>query len=192
MANASRPITLTLRMPPSRNEDPANRPGTAAEIIGPLAAIALTASHTPGIPGTGDPSGGAGQAAADIRRRAARPEPTPRPSRCLLVCGRDARPSGPVRHLRRPPAADQPSHRDYTEGARETIRDDRIAKFFDADLDAKSQWPDPWLSLNPFFADGASVTDLVTEDWLHPECANIFQTGKSDTATTCDGNPPLR
>ena len=79
-------------------------------------------------------------------------------------------------------------YRDYTEGAA-VIRDDRIAKFFDADLDAKSQWPDPWLSLNPFFADGGSVTDLVTEGWLHPECANIFQTGKSDTATTCDGSP---
>ena len=69
------------------------------------------------------------------------------------------------------------------------IRDDRIAKFFDADLDAKSQWPDPWLSLNPFFADGGSVTDLVTEGLLLPECASIFQTGKSDTATTCDGKP---
>ena len=61
-------------------------------------------------------------------------------------------------------------YRDYTEGAA-VIRDDRIAKFFDADLDAKSQWPDPWLSLNPFFADGGSVTDLVTEGLLHPECA---------------------
>ena len=69
------------------------------------------------------------------------------------------------------------------------IRDDRIAKFFDADLDAKSQWPDPWLSLNPFFADGGSVTDLVSEGLLHPECAGIFQAGKNDTATTCDGRP---
>ena len=37
------------------------------------------------------------------------------------------------------------------------IRDDRIAKSIEEDLDAKSQWPDPWLSLNPFFADGGSV-----------------------------------
>ena len=79
-------------------------------------------------------------------------------------------------------------YRDYNKGAA-VIRDDRIAKFFDADLDAKSQWPDPWLSLNPFFADGGSVTDLVTEGLLLPECASIFQTGKSDTATTCDGKP---
>ena len=41
------------------------------------------------------------------------------------------------------------------------IRDDRIAKFIEEDLDAKSQWPDPWLSLNPFFADGGSVEDLA-------------------------------
>ena len=60
------------------------------------------------------------------------------------------------------------------------IRDDRIAKFVEADLDAKSQWPDPWLSLNPFFADGGSVTDLVGDGLLHPECAGIFQTGKTD------------
>lgn len=42
------------------------------------------------------------------------------------------------------------------------IRDDPIAKFMDEDLDSKSQWPDPWLSLNPFFADGGLVAGLVT------------------------------
>ena len=58
-------------------------------------------------------------------------------------------------------------YRDFTEGAA-VIRDDRIAKFMEADLDAKSQWPDPWLSLNPFFADGGSVTDLVGERTAAP------------------------
>ena len=64
-----------------------------------------------------------------------------------------------------------------------------IAKFMEADLDAKSQWPDPWLSLNPFFADGGSVTDLVDSGLLHPECARIFQTGKTPDGTVCDGRP---
>ena len=76
----------------------------------------------------------------------------------------------------------------FTEGAA-VIRDDRIAKFMDEDLDAKSQWPDPWLSLNPFFADGGSVTDLVGEGLLDPDCARIFQVGKTEGGTTCDGRP---
>ena len=66
---------------------------------------------------------------------------------------------------------------------------DLIAKFMEADLDAKSQWPDPWLSLNPFFADGGSVTDLVDSGLLHPECTQIFQSGKTSGGTVCDGRP---
>ena len=68
------------------------------------------------------------------------------------------------------------------------IRDPRIAKFMEADLDAKSQWPDPWLSLNPFFAGGGSVADLAGSE-LHPECARIFQAGKTSGGTVCDGRP---
>ena len=79
-------------------------------------------------------------------------------------------------------------YRAFTEGAA-VIRDPRIAKFMEADLDAKSQWPDPWLSLNPFFADGGSVADLVDSGLLHPECARIFQTGKTPGGTVCDGRP---
>ena len=79
-------------------------------------------------------------------------------------------------------------YRAFTEGAA-LIRDPRIAAFMEADLDAKSQWPDPWLSLNPFFADGGSVTDLVAEGRLHPECARIFQVGKTPGGTVSDGGP---
>lgn len=39
-------------------------------------------------------------------------------------------------------------YRSFTEGAA-PIRDDRIAQFVEEQLDAKTQWPDPWLSLNP-------------------------------------------
>lgn len=69
------------------------------------------------------------------------------------------------------------------------IRDARIAGFVEDDLAAKSQWPDPWLSLNPFFADGGQVTDLVRDGVLHPKCAEIFQAGKKETSPRPDGRP---
>ncbi|MGN9893385.1 protein kinase domain-containing protein [Micromonospora sp. L31] len=77
-------------------------------------------------------------------------------------------------------------YRSFTEGGT-IIRDDRIAAFVEDDLDAKSQWPDPWLSLNPFFASGGSVLELASEGVLHPECARIFQAGKTEGGTACDG-----
>ncbi|WP_329133497.1 protein kinase [Streptomyces sp. NBC_01476] len=69
------------------------------------------------------------------------------------------------------------------------IRDARITGFVEDDLAAKSQWPDPWLSLNPFFADGGQVTDLVRDGVLHPKCAEIFQAGKKATSRRPDGRP---
>ncbi|MET8793219.1 protein kinase [Streptomyces pseudogriseolus] len=69
------------------------------------------------------------------------------------------------------------------------IRDARIEGFVADDLKAKSQWPDPWLSLNPFFADGGQVTDLVRDGVLHPRCAEIFQAGKKETSSRPDGRP---
>jgi hypothetical protein len=166
-------------------KDPANRPGTAAEVTELLLPFAQPAE--PGVIGApGNPVLALGQQEA--------------------ATGRDDEDTGITGEaLARPAPESQPAstagfdifdvhqrligeYRDYNMGAA-VIRDDRIAKFFEADLDAKSQWPDPWLSLNPFFADGGSVTDLVTDGLLLPECASIFQTGKSETATTCDGKP---
>ncbi|MFB6836680.1 protein kinase [Streptomyces sp. NPDC056361] len=69
------------------------------------------------------------------------------------------------------------------------IRDPRVEGFVKDDLAAKSQWPDPWLSLNPFFADGGQVTDLVRDGVLHPKCAEIFQAGKKEGARRPDGRP---
>ncbi|ATO13239.1 DEAD/DEAH box helicase [Micromonospora sp. WMMA2032] len=79
-------------------------------------------------------------------------------------------------------------YRAFTEGGT-IIRDERIADFVERDLDAKSQWPDPWLSLNPFFASGGSMLELVSEGVLHPECARIFQANKTEGGTACDGRP---
>ncbi|EHY91209.1 helicase family protein with metal-binding cysteine cluster [Saccharomonospora azurea NA-128] len=79
-------------------------------------------------------------------------------------------------------------YRAFTEGGT-VIRDQRIAAFVRDDLDAKSQWPDPWLSLNPFFASGGTVLELARDGVLHDECTRIFQTGKTEGGTVCNGRP---
>ena len=79
-------------------------------------------------------------------------------------------------------------YRSFTE-AGTIIRDGRISEFVEHDLDSKSQWPDPWLSLNPFFASGGTVLELVNEGVIHPECARIFQAGKGEHDTICQGRP---
>ncbi|MFC8074638.1 protein kinase [Streptomyces sp. NPDC057307] len=79
-------------------------------------------------------------------------------------------------------------YRSFTEGGT-VIRDDRIAAFVEDDLNAKSQWPDPWLSLNPFFAGGGTVLELAGQGVLHEECARIFQARKTEGGTVPDGRP---
>ncbi|MFJ5225108.1 protein kinase [Streptomyces sp. NPDC088400] len=79
-------------------------------------------------------------------------------------------------------------YRSFTEGGT-VIRDDRIAGFVEDDLNAKSQWPDPWLSLNPFFAGGGTVLELAGQGVLHDECARIFQAKKTEGGTVPDGRP---
>lgn len=54
-------------------------------------------------------------------------------------------------------------------------RDERISAFLAEQLAAGQQWPDPWLSLNPNFASGGSVSELVDAGLLHPECERIFR-----------------
>lgn len=48
------------------------------------------------------------------------------------------------------------------------------------------QWPDPWVSLNPSFATGGSITELVAGGALHPECERIFRakSGPKDPGRT--------
>jgi ATP-dependent helicase YprA (DUF1998 family) len=54
-------------------------------------------------------------------------------------------------------------------------RDERIRAFVDEELAGGRQWPDPWLSLNPSFASGGSVSELVAGGTLHSECQRIFR-----------------
>ncbi|PZT77521.1 MULTISPECIES: protein kinase domain-containing protein [unclassified Streptomyces] len=76
----------------------------------------------------------------------------------------------------------------FTKGAT-VVRDGRISGFIEDDLAGKSQWPDPWLSLNPFFDDGGNVQDLVRDGVLHQKCAEIFQAGKKEDARRPSGRP---
>ncbi|MEU7044710.1 protein kinase [Streptomyces varsoviensis] len=77
-------------------------------------------------------------------------------------------------------------YRSFTEGGT-VIRDENIRSYVQKDLDGKSQWPNPWLSLNPFFASAGTVAELAAQKILHDECAKIFQVGKSENSTVCDG-----
>jgi len=58
------------------------------------------------------------------------------------------------------------------------VRDERIRKVVAETLDDGLLWPEPWLSLNPTFAPGGTVEDLVGSGLLHDECARAFRLGK--------------
>jgi ATP-dependent helicase YprA (DUF1998 family) len=65
-------------------------------------------------------------------------------------------------------------YREFTESFVE-IRDDEIRRHVADRMAEGYQWPDPWLSLNPTFASGGTVTKLVADGLLHPECERIFR-----------------
>jgi tRNA A-37 threonylcarbamoyl transferase component Bud32 len=167
-------------------KSPADRPGTDTEVVEILTRITEDAKGAPAarVPGVGDlvralaepgaDAGTADQAAQEAKETTPLPEPSAATDGEFDIFGVHQR------------LIDE--YRDYTEHAA-VIRDDRIAKALEDDLDAKSQWPDPRLSLNPFFADGGSVQDLVDEGLLHRDCAKIFQAGKTEGGTVPDGTP---
>src|SRR5215469_10290681 len=67
--------------------------------------------------------------------------------------------------------------RDYREftGSFVEILDPRIRQHVEERMTGGYQWPDPWLSLNPSFASGGTITDLVSAGSLRPECESIFR-----------------
>ncbi|MEU6883691.1 DEAD/DEAH box helicase [Streptomyces viridosporus] len=69
------------------------------------------------------------------------------------------------------------------------VKNDRIQNTVDEALVQGDQWPDPWLSLNPSFAPGGTVTQLVREGLLHPECERIFRVGKEKDGSLQQGRP---
>ena len=65
-------------------------------------------------------------------------------------------------------------YRDFIRGF-VNIRDARVRQEVDSALDEGRLWPEPWLSLNPKFAPGGTISDLVTNGVLHSECDRIFR-----------------
>ncbi len=57
------------------------------------------------------------------------------------------------------------------------VRDERVRRRVNQELDAGLLWPEPWLSLNPAFAEGGDIQQPVADGVLHPACAEIFQVG---------------
>src|SRR6266516_3410085 len=60
------------------------------------------------------------------------------------------------------------------------IRDPAIRSYVQQQLDQGVLWPDPLLQLNPLFAFGDSIDELVTQGVLHQECARIFRKKSQD------------
>ena len=55
------------------------------------------------------------------------------------------------------------------------VRNERIAAYLRGEHEAKVRWPDPWISLNPDFEPGGTVTHLVEQGILHPGCDRFFR-----------------
>ena len=68
------------------------------------------------------------------------------------------------------------------------IRDERVRAHVQKLLETGHQWPDPWLSLNPNFASGGTVTDLIADGLLHEDSDPVFRKKLHQT----DAGHPLR
>jgi len=79
-------------------------------------------------------------------------------------------------------------YREYTASFVD-VHDPRIRVHVAERMEAGYQWPDPWISLNPAFASGGTITELVTAGLLHPDCERIFRL--KDQAHDAEG-PVLR
>jgi ATP-dependent helicase YprA (DUF1998 family) len=66
------------------------------------------------------------------------------------------------------------------------IRDEKIQQRVKAELDEGFLWPEPSIGLNPSFAAGAWINELVRDGVLHEECARIFRI-KRDSQDTGSG-----
>lgn len=60
------------------------------------------------------------------------------------------------------------------------IRDERIRGKVEESLRRGNLWPEPLLQLNPSFAPGAALDELVAAGKLHELCSRVFRAGKTD------------
>lgn len=171
------PDALTRLVETLLAKDPADRPADAATVRAVLSALPTGKESVSGWESF-DPVSGLAQLRAADDNGAREPSAPSETEQTGPVTGMDV--FGVHRRL-------IGDYRRFTEGGT-VIRNERIKAYVEADLDAKSQWPNPWLSLNPSFASGGSVLELAGNGVLHPECARIFQTGKSEDSTVCDGS----
>ena len=63
------------------------------------------------------------------------------------------------------------------------IQDERIFQKVHQSLAEGIFWPDPLIQLNPSFQPGGTVSELVAQGILHPECERIFTRGKERQQT---------
>ena len=70
------------------------------------------------------------------------------------------------------------------------LRDPRIRERVGGALAEGRLWPEPRIGLNPAFAPGGSVDDLVAEGLLHLGCRDIFRVGKHEGSS--DSGQPIR
>ncbi|GAB4297149.1 MAG: DEAD/DEAH box helicase [Oscillatoriaceae cyanobacterium] len=54
------------------------------------------------------------------------------------------------------------------------IRHERLKTFVDEQLEKGQLWTDPLLQLNPTYKPGGTVTELIRQGVLHPDCAKYF------------------
>jgi ATP-dependent helicase YprA (DUF1998 family) len=55
------------------------------------------------------------------------------------------------------------------------IRDRKVKAFVDEELAKGELWQDPLIQLNPAYQRGASISELIDRDILHPDCGKYFQ-----------------
>ncbi len=73
-------------------------------------------------------------------------------------------------------------YREFTLGFVD-IQDDRIRSAVEQQSARGAQWPDPWLALNPSFAPGGSIDELVDQGVLQEECRRIFAVKSEEGAS---------
>lgn len=71
---------------------------------------------------------------------------------------------------------------DYAAYTRSFIRisDDTIAAKVEEEVSKGLLWPEPLLQLNPSFAPGKKIDELVAEGILHEDCGRIFRLKKHE------------
>jgi ATP-dependent helicase YprA (DUF1998 family)/very-short-patch-repair endonuclease len=184
------PEAMTALVAELLAKDPADRPSNALSVAERLRHIAFEAPREalPVALCRIDPADLLAPVAAHGEASGDAAEPAARASRALVpidVRPEEAGTSMNVFEIHRD-LIDE--YRRFTEGG-VVIADARIKNFIEDDMRSGSQWPDPFVALNPFFEPGGRIDDLVRDGLLSPECTRIFQGDKPDGATECDQVP---